>query len=176
MKTAISWGIWGVCVALAGCVATAPNVVEAPVLKPQPRPEPRLEPKPEVLVPIAAPPAPPVMTQAPPPMRPRALAAPPPDPQPRADVAATEPVVRQRRYPDYPAALVQEGLKGQVIASFVVGAEGRPEDVRIERSTHPLFSKAVTDALKGWRFDPARSADGRVVPTRMKVPFRFQLE
>lgn len=96
--------------------------------------------------------------------------------RPQAPAIEKDAVIRQRRLPDYPTALANEGVEGQVIAVFYVGEAGVPEDVRIERSPHPLLSKAVTDALKGWRFDPARSADGRPVRTRMRLPFRFQAE
>ena len=102
-------------------------------------------------------------------------------PEPVAVPAATPAIqktaqILQRRMPDYPAALADEGVEGQVIAQFQVGVEGRAEDVRIERSPHPLLSEAVVDALEGWRFEPARSADGRAVRTRMRLPFRFKLE
>ena len=83
-------------------------------------------------------------------------------------------VIRPRRLPRYPDFLAEEGVEGQVIAVFYVDTEGKADEVRIESSPHPLLSKAVTDALKEWRFDPARSADGRPVRIRMRLPFRFQ--
>ena len=98
------------------------------------------------------------------------------DPPVVTPAIVTVAVIRQRRIPVYPAVLAEEGIEGQVIAVFYVDAEGRADDVRIERSPHPLLSKAVTDALAGWRFDPARAADGRPVRTRMRLPFRFQVE
>jgi len=149
--------------ALAGCTAPPRDVVEiaAPVEPAQSLQEPS---------PPAAVPAPPM------------IAAPPtvgtnrPEPPAATPAIAATAVIRERRIPAYPTALAEEGVEGQVIAVFYVGTEGRAEDVRIERSPHPLLSKAVTDALKEWRFDPARSADGRPVRTRMRLPFRFQTE
>ena len=99
-----------------------------------------------------------------------------PDPPAASAAVVTSAVIRQRRIPAYPAALANEGIEGQVIAVFYVGAGGKPDDVRIERSPHPLLSQAVVDALKGWRFDPARAADGSAVRTRMRLPFSFRVE
>ncbi len=167
MKLTVSWSFWGagaLCAVLAGCVAPPSSVVEIAV------------PEPELLVPVAAPPA---LTVAPPPLPlagPPHVAAPRADPREVVDAAVTAPVIRQRRYPDYPSALVEEGIEGLVITAFFVDVDGKPEDIRVERSPHPLLSRAAADSLKGWRFDPARAADGRAVRARMRLPFRFRLE
>lgn len=81
-----------------------------------------------------------------------------------------------RPMPRYPAALLEEGLDGRVVASFVVNSAGRVEAVEIAAASHPLFATSVREALKGWRFEPARSSTGQAVPSRMRVPFRFRLE
>lgn len=148
---------WVLCAVLAGCAVPQRDVQEIaqrerPVLAAPGLPE--AEPPPPRIG------SPPVDTARP----------------PIAPAVRTAAVIRQRRMPDFPAALAHEGIDGQVIAVFYVGAEGRAEDVLIERSPHPLLSKAVTDALKGWRFEPARAADGQPVRTRMRVPFRFRSE
>ena len=156
MKFAFRWGGLGVFIALVGCAVPPRDVVEIAVpAAPAPSPQ---EPAPAM---IAAPPT---------------VGAGRLDPPPATPAIAATAVIRERRIPPYPTALAEEGVEGQVIAVFYVGTEGRAEDVRIERSPHPLLSKAVTDALKEWRFDPARSADGRPARTRMRLPFRFQTE
>lgn len=162
------------CAALAGCVVPPPSKVVEKAL-----------PAPEVFVPVAAPQPPQPMIEPPPlplagppmalPPGPTLMAAPRADPRVAADAVVTEPVIRQRRYPSYPSALVEEGIEGLVVTAFFVGVDGRPEDIRVERSPHPLLSQAATDSLKGWHFDPARTADGRAVRARMRLPFRFKL-
>ena len=143
--------------ALAGCTAPPRDVVE--IAQPAQMPAPGVVSE-----------SPPIVISAPP-----AEAAPPQ--APAATPAIVKPAaIRHRRLPDYPTALADEGVEGQVIAVFYVGESGTPEGVRIERSPHPLLSKAVTDALKGWRFDPARSADGSAVRTLMRLPFHFKAE
>lgn len=173
------------CAALAGCVVPPPSkVVEkalpapevfVPVAAPQP-PQPMIEPPPlpppSTIEPPPLPPAGPPMALPP---GPTLMAAPRADPRAAADAVVTEPVIRQRRYPSYPSALVEEGIEGLVVTAFFVGVDGKPEDIRVERSPHPLLSQAATDSLKGWHFDPARTADGRAVRARMRLPFRFKL-
>lgn len=167
------------CAVLAGCTVPASNVVE--VAAPEREPKPELAP--EAHVPVAVPPElpawpSPLPPAGPPQALPRAplLQAPRAEPRSTADVVVKEPVIRQRRYPTYPSALVEQGVVGLVVTSFFVGVDGRPEEITVERSSHPLLSRAATDSLKEWRFDPARTADGRAVRARMRLPFRFQLE
>lgn len=164
--------------ALAGCMATAPK---------------KVDPREAVTSAAAAPNGAEVAVEAhgvdgangakeaPPPLlisvpadAPTSALAPPPRAATRSPV--TLPVARLRRPPAYPPELSEEGLQGEVILSFYVGEKGRPEDVRIERSSHPAFSKEVMAVVPGWRFEPARDADGRVVRTQMRVPLSFRVE
>jgi protein TonB len=140
-----------VALALSGCVATAPKDVGSVQLAPQAHP---VQPVPEIE--IAAPAVAPSTV--------------PPAPTARA---VTGPTVRKRVEPTYPAELSREGIPGEVVLTFFVGENGQPEDVRIERSTHPAFSKAVMAVVPRWRFDPARAADGSAVRSRMRMPVRF---
>lgn len=156
----------GVLVALAGCTTPAPKVTEMPVVAPAPAAAPVLAPAPAPAL-VAEPPQPPVIGV--PPMAERRL-----DPSMVRSAIAADPVARSRRMPGYPRALLEEGAPdGQVVASFYVDAEGKPEEVRIVSSSHRLFSQEVTAAVKAWRFDPARDADGRAVRALVRVPFRF---
>jgi protein TonB len=154
MKLAFLWGGLGLCAALAGCTVPPRDVVD--IAEPAQVPSP----------PVAAP-APPLIDA--PTIGTGRLD--PPVVTPPVEMTA---VIRHRRLPRYPTVLAEDGIGGQVIAVFYVDAEGKADEVRIESSPHPLLSQAVTDALKEWRFDPARSADGRPVRTRMRLPFRFQ--
>lgn len=164
MKFTTQWMGWGVAVALAGCGASVPKVQgvqEGRQVK--------------AVQEVAEPAAPPIAVSAPvtaseisPP-----LVAVPPAPT-RAVV--TDAVARRRPVPRYPPGLAEEGPRGAVVVSFAIGAKGQPEDVRIEYASHALFAKEVMAVLPAWRYEPARAADGSVVRTRMRVPFRFQAE
>jgi protein TonB len=77
------------------------------------------------------------------------------------------------RYPDY---LRQVGIEGIVVVRFTVDTTGRVDakSAEIISSTHNLFSRAVLDALGGFRFKPAE-AGGRHVAALAEMPFEFRI-
>lgn len=60
--------------------------------------------------------------------------------------------------PAYPRSLVEKGIEGQVTVRFVVDSTGfiDPATVRIIEATRTEFTRAVTDAMPGMRFRPAK--------------------
>ncbi len=78
--------------------------------------------------------------------------------------------------PRYPLALRQAGIDGRVLVRFVVDTTGRIdlESVQVLQSTHELFTRAVRDALAGFRFRPAESGRHRVAALA-EMPFEFRL-
>ena len=78
--------------------------------------------------------------------------------------------------PQYPEALRQSKMSGQVLAQFVVDAAGKVDlnTLKIIKSDHPLFTDAVRTALASIQFDPA-TKDGRPVKQLMQLPFQFSL-
>ena len=62
--------------------------------------------------------------------------------------------------PRYPESLRQAGIDGRVLVRFTVDTLGRVDmsSVQILESTHDLFTRAVRDALAGFRFKPPKSA------------------
>ena len=80
----------------------------------------------------------------------------------------------KRAAPMYPSHLRRAGYAGQVSLRFTVNVEGRPEKIRVHRSTHPDFEASAIDALKQWVFKPAMR-DGRPVPMETEVPIVFNL-
>lgn len=77
--------------------------------------------------------------------------------------------------PVYPDSLLAAGARGQVVAEFVVDAQGNvdPETIGIVSSTHPLFAAAVRDAVTGARFSPAYRQN-RVVRQVVHLPVVFE--
>jgi periplasmic protein TonB len=60
------------------------------------------------------------------------------------------------------------------VLSVVVGPDGLPEDIKIKRPLgHGLNEKAI-EAVKQWKFDPARK-NGVPVGVRINVDFLFRL-
>jgi TonB family protein len=68
--------------------------------------------------------------------------------------------------PVYPEAARVAGVRGVVIVSFTIGADGTVTDAWVERSI-PLLDQAALDAVKQWRFEPALSAGVPVQTTRV---------
>jgi TonB family protein len=78
--------------------------------------------------------------------------------------------------PRYPESLRQSGVDGRVLIRFTVDTLGRIDQssVQIVSETHSLFSRAVREALSGFRFRPAES-NGRKVPALAEMPFEFAI-
>jgi periplasmic protein TonB len=78
--------------------------------------------------------------------------------------------------PTYPLAARRLGLEGVVLLTVMVGPDGRPLDVSVERSSgHAVLDESAVDTVRSrWRFVPARR-DGAPIASRVTVPIRFKL-
>lgn len=78
--------------------------------------------------------------------------------------------------PSYPPQAVRDGLTGTVILRVLVGIDGRPIDVQIERSSghRALDAAARRQVLKKWRFKPAMY-EGQTTQAVGLVPVDFSL-
>lgn len=74
--------------------------------------------------------------------------------------------------PVYPAALRSRKIEGVVSIIFVVGADGRVANAKVEKSTDPAFEKPALDAVRKWKFEPGVK-EGRKVSFKMRAPIRF---
>lgn len=104
---------------------------------------------------------------------------------PEAEPPAKAPVEAAPRYvigskdnpaPAYPRASRQLREQGEVLIAVYVNAEGKPEKVELRRgSGHERLDQAALEAVRRWRFDPARKGEG-VLAAWVEVPVRFSLE
>jgi len=78
--------------------------------------------------------------------------------------------------PRYPESLRLAAIDGRVLVQFKVDTLGTvdPGSVRILSSTHELFSGAVREALRGFRFRPAE-VHGHRVAALAEMPFEFSI-
>ena len=77
--------------------------------------------------------------------------------------------------PYYPWLSRQRGEQGRVVLRVGVDATGKPFDVTIIRSSgHGRLDRAAAEALRQWRFKPARQG-GRNVAGSVEVPVTFRL-
>ena len=66
--------------------------------------------------------------------------------------------------PRYPPALLHDGVEGTFAVQFVVDSTGRVDakTMAFPKSAHPMFVRAIRDALLRSRYFPAELAGGRV--------------
>lgn len=89
-------------------------------------------------------------------------------------IAPTNPAARDTPPPDYPLVVACAGIGGVVELDISLGADGKPVDIRVERSSgQPLLDAAARDGVRSWRFRPA-TRNGKPVSTRtMRIPVTF---
>jgi len=75
--------------------------------------------------------------------------------------------------PVYPPAARAAGVAGTVIVTALVARDGTVRETRITQSV-PMLDAAATDAVKQWRFQPAKLG-GVPVAVWVAVPVQFRL-
>jgi len=149
--------------AAAATEPTRRTDVVRPVLA-LPEPNPAAEPEPAFAVPRAA------EKRAPP-------------AEPRTEVASAAPTLPgfsatylRNPAPRYPVAARRAGEQGTVTLRVLVTREGLPERVDMEKSSGSAhLDNAALEAVKGWRFNPARHG-AEAVEGWVLVPIVFRLE
>jgi TonB family protein len=76
----------------------------------------------------------------------------------------------------YPDAMRKANREGEVLAAFIVDAQGmvEPSTFKVMKSSGPAFTEAVRVALPAMRFTPAR-VHGTAVKQLVEQPFTFSL-
>jgi protein TonB len=78
--------------------------------------------------------------------------------------------------PAYPAAARRAGIQGTARLRVQILADGRVGDIVVDASTgHPSLDQAATDAVRRWRFEPARRG-AEPVASWVLLPVEFHLE
>jgi protein TonB len=102
---------------------------------------------------------------------------------PSRDTGATGAVTRVARpqggyqvRPGYPASARRLGAQGVTLLKVHVLADGRVGDVAVQETAgHPDLDQAAADAVRRWRFDPARRGD-EPVAMWVLLPVEFRLK
>lgn len=76
--------------------------------------------------------------------------------------------------PTYPETARKNGIEGEVVLDLVVGKTGDVESVEVSESD-PAFDEAATEAVRQWKFRPARKQD-EPVSVYFTVKVRFRLD
>jgi protein TonB len=97
-------------------------------------------------------------------------------PAPVPEVFISEqPHVSREVQAEYPDELRRMGIEGYVIAKLYIDENGDVRRVTItERAGHG-FDELARDALRKFKFTPARTSDGKAVPTNISYKYKFEL-
>jgi TonB family protein len=77
--------------------------------------------------------------------------------------------------PAYPLMARMRGYEGMVLLAVQVLTDGRAGEVRIKKSSgYVLLDQSALNAVRAWRFEPARKMDTPLVMT-VDIPIRFSL-
>ena len=109
---------------------------------------------------------------------------PPPAPLQEVPVPSTDIAVTEARFdadylqnpaPAYPALSRRQGEEGKVLLVVRVSAQGAAEQVQIKQSSgHSRLDEAALNALRQWRFVPARRGEEPIAAS-VVVPIVFRL-
>lgn len=104
--------------------------------------------------------------------------APPPPPAPKTPIhvhsGMQAPFKVVNVDPIYPSIAQTARVQGVVILEAIIDERGSVKSVSVLRSI-PLLDRAAEDAVRQWRFTPAR-LNGEAVPVVMTVTVRFTLD
>jgi TonB family protein len=87
--------------------------------------------------------------------------------------SVSAPRLLRRVEPAYPRLLLASHFNARVTLRAVVDANGDVRDVGVVSSQNVSFSNAAMDAVKKWKFDPARR-EGCAVPVALTVNVEFR--
>jgi protein TonB len=78
--------------------------------------------------------------------------------------------------PVYPLAARRRGHEGTVIVRVEIGSDGGCRQAALKQgSGHALLDRAAVDAVRKWRFVPAKRGD-TALTAWVEVPITFKLE
>jgi periplasmic protein TonB len=76
--------------------------------------------------------------------------------------------------PEYSEEARQAKFQGTVLLWVVVGPDGRPRDIRVQRSLGMGLDEKAIEAVRQWRFEPSMK-DGHPVAVQVNIEVSFRL-
>jgi len=78
--------------------------------------------------------------------------------------------------PLYPLLAIRQGAQGEVLLLVEVLPDGRAGRIELEKfSGHAMLDAAAMNAVRAWRFTPARK-DGLLTTQTVRIPIHFNLK
>ena len=81
----------------------------------------------------------------------------------------------ERTPPEYTPEAREQRLQGVVILQAEIDQRGQVRAVKVLKGLPLGLNEAALEAVRGWRFEPARDADGNPVAVYYNLTFNFQL-
>jgi len=75
----------------------------------------------------------------------------------------------------YPEAAKEAGIQGTVLLKVLIGTDGNPDDVSVEKSDSELLNESAMNAVRAVRFKPGKIG-GKAVKTQVMIPVKFKLQ
>jgi TonB family protein len=88
----------------------------------------------------------------------------------------TPPKIASKVTPVFPEQAHKAGFDGVVILEGIIGTDGTVRDLKAVRSEPMGLTEAAMDAVKQWRYEPARTASGKPVEVYTTVTISFWLD
>ena len=76
--------------------------------------------------------------------------------------------------PEYSEEARQAKCQGTVVLWVIIGPDGKPRNVRVQRSLGMGLDEKAIEAVRNWRFDPAKK-DGQPVAVQVNIEVNFRL-
>jgi TonB family protein len=99
-----------------------------------------------------------------------------PYPKSEANRPAVMPKLIRRVQPAYPPDAKKARIDGIVILQARIGADGLVYDLKAFRSEPMGLTEAAIEAVKQWRYEPAKDASGKPVEAALNVTISFMLD
>jgi len=76
--------------------------------------------------------------------------------------------------PEYSDEARRAKFQGDVVLWVVIGLDGTPRDIRVQRSLGMGLDQKAIEAVTNWRFQPA-TKDGHPVTVQVSIEVKFRL-
>ena len=76
--------------------------------------------------------------------------------------------------PEFPLEMKRNGVSGLVVVTVTINESGSVASAVIKKSTNEAFNDAAMDAVKKWKFKPAKKND-QPISTIVSIPLKFDI-
>jgi len=89
--------------------------------------------------------------------------------------AASMPTCADCPSPEYSQEARKKHLEGTVQLQVLIQPDGLASEIQVVKSPDPELSQMAVAGVSGWRFNPARDADGDAVPDSIPIEVTFRI-